>query len=96
MAWTAETIKSKLEEDDKWLIRGLLAICRRQTLEEQNSEITKNLNNIGFNKFDASFLTSLAKSFLKWKSLTPKQMRYCRKKMTKYSSQLSKIANGEI
>ena len=96
MAWTAEIIKGKLETDDKWLIKGLLAIYKRQTLEEQNSEITKNLNGRGFNLIDAPFLTSLAKSFTKWGSLTPKQIRYCRKKMTKYSKQLTKIANGEI
>lgn len=96
MTWTKEVIKAKLEEDDKWLCRALIAIYRKQTLEEQNIENTKNLNKVGFNKFDAQFLTSLAKSFMKWGSLTPKQMRYCRKKMSKYSSQLCKIANGEI
>jgi len=96
MKWTKEYIKERMEKDDRVLYRGLIAIYKRQTLEEQNIESTRVLNGRGFNKIDCKFLTSLAKDFLKYNNLTPKQKKYCRQKMLKYSQQLSKIANGEI
>ena len=35
--WTKEAIREKIMADDKWLIRGLLAIYRLQTDAEQNA-----------------------------------------------------------
>ena len=96
MEWTKELIKEKLETDDKWLSRGLLAIYERQTADEKSSEATKHHNGIGFNKVDAGFLTSLAESLKKYGTLTPKQILYCRKKLVKYCGQLEKIARKEI
>jgi len=96
MTWTKMAIKAKLEEDDAWLCRGLIAIYKKQTTEEQTNERTKVHNKVGFNRIDAPFLTSLAKSFINFNSLTPKQLKWCRKKMLKYSSQLARIANHEI
>jgi len=94
--WTAGQIKTKLVEDDAWVCRGLLAIYKKQTPDEQTSETTNHNNGVGFNRIDAEFLSSLAKSFMRYGTLTPKQIHYGRKRLLKYTKQLVKIANQEI
>lgn len=94
--WTKEAIKARLEKDDKWLVRGLLAIYGRQTAEEQTHGQTVEDNGIGFNGVDAEILTSFALQFQQRGFLTTKQLEIARKKMLKYGGQLAKIANGEV
>lgn len=94
--WTKEAIKARLEKDDKWLVRGLLAIYGRQTAEEQVCGQTVEDNGIGFNGVDAEILTSFAIQFQQRGFLTAKQLEIARKKMLKYAGQLAKIANGEV
>lgn len=94
--WTKEEIRFKVETDNTWLIRGLLAIFDRQTDDEKNDEITKHENNIGFSGCDANILTSFAKHYKEHGWLSKKQIEICRKKMLKYCGQLAKVANKEI
>ena len=94
--WTKEAIKARLEKDDKWLVRGLLAIYGRQTAEEQVYGQTVEDNGIGFNGVDAEILTSIALQYKERGFLTSKQMEIARKKMLKYAGQLAKIANGVV
>lgn len=92
--WTKEEIAAKLATDDKWLIRGLLAIYAHQTEEEKASDTTKEDNGIGFNAFDASILSDMAKQYKDWGRLTKRQLVIVRKCMKKYAGQLARIANG--
>ena len=94
--WTKEEIKENIVKDDKWMERGLVAIFNKQTADEQSSERTKHHNNVGFNKIDSYIMSSFAKFLITSGFLTPKQKVIARKKLLKYSSQLSRIANGEI
>jgi hypothetical protein len=94
--WTKEEIAAKLAGDDKWLIRGLLAIYAKQTDDEKNSDITKEENGIGFNAFDATILSDMAKQYNRTKFLSKRQLEIVRKCMKKYAKQLTKIANGEV
>jgi len=94
--WNKEKIQGKLKEQDSWVIRGLIAIYKKQTIEEQKREDTVENNGVGFNGSDARFLTSLAKQAIQRGNLSPKQMQYGRKKVMKYAGQLAKIANGTI
>lgn len=94
--WTKEEIAAKLASDDKWLIRGLLSIYSRQTDEEQNADVTKEDNGIGFNAFDATILSDMSKQYLRSKFLTKRQLEIVRKCMKKYAGQLAKIANGVV
>ena len=94
--WSVGEIRSKLETDDEWVLKGLLAVHSRQTVDEQAMYGTKHINGMGFNKFDANFLTSLAVNYKKYGSLTRDQIFYCRKAMIKYSKQITRISNGEI
>jgi hypothetical protein len=94
--YTTDMIRSRLKDSDQWLLRGLLAIYSKQTLDEQIQSQTRHDNMVGFNALDASFLSSLAEQYLKKGSLTTPQIKACRKAMLKYSGQLAKIANGEL
>ena len=94
--WTKDAIKAKLAADDAWLIRGLLAIYAKQTDDEKNSDVTKEDNGIGFNAFDATILSDMAKQYIQLKFLSPRQKIIVRKCMLKYAGQLAKIANKEV
>lgn len=94
--WTKEQIKHLLETSDKMVHRSIVKLYEKQTEDEKRSGGTKYHNNIGFNGIDAPLLTSFAKQILAGKTLTKKQMYYARKKIMKYSTQLTKIANGEL
>lgn len=91
--WTKAEIREKLETNDKWLIRGLIAIYQYQTAEEQAMDATLADNGVGFNGADAEFLSSLARQAEERGFLTPKQIAAGRKKMLKYAGQLARIAN---
>ncbi len=95
--WTKEEVAAKLESDDKWLVRGLLAIHARQTEEEKATETTKEQNGIGFNGVDANILTDLVNQYKRTNGyLSVRQIALIRKKMKKYAGQLARIANKEV
>lgn len=94
--WTKETIKAKLAVDDRWLLRGLVAIYNKQTEDEKAVGVTAHDNGIGFNGVDAEILTSIAQQNIARGSVSPKQLAIVRKKMMKYAGQLAKIANGAV
>lgn len=89
---TSNEIKAKILVDDRWLIRGLLAIFQFQTESEKSIEATTDHNDVGFNGVDGRILTSFAKFYQKRGFLSPKQLHLTRKKMLKYCGQLQKIA----
>lgn len=91
--WTAEEIRFKMEMDNIWLIRGLMAIYNHQTEDEKASALTKHENGIGFNGVDANILTLFAKHYKEHGWLSNRQLALIRKKMAKYAGQLAKIAN---
>lgn len=90
--WTPEAVKELLRTNNDAVLRALIALYEQQTYDEQNSHNTKEVNGIGFNKFDATFLTSLAKDAKQYNALTPRQMEAARKALMKYAKQLSRIA----
>lgn len=94
--WKKEEIQYKMKTDDRWLIKGLLAIYKRQTDDEQSSGATKHDNGVGFNGVDSSFLSNAAVFYMKAGFLTPKHMAAVRKAMHKYAGQLAQIANGML
>lgn len=92
---TANEIKAKILVDDRWLIRGLLAIFAKQTEHEQISDQTTEHNLRGFNGVDGFILTRFAKFYNKFGYLSPKQLAIARRKMLKYCGQLAKIAEAK-
>jgi len=91
---TRTNIQVKIQEDDRWLFRAILAIYKRQTVHEQQTDRTVERNGIGFNGVDAPFLSSLACQINCKGYLSMKQKVIARKMMTKYCGQLERIANG--
>lgn len=96
MSFTKKQIREKLETDDKWLIRGVMAIYDKQTADEARAEATKYHNGVGFNAGDGRWGASFAGFARRNGYLTTKQINYIRPKMLKYAGQLAKIANGTI
>lgn len=83
--WTKEAIRENLKTDDMWLIRGLVAIYKKQTDSEQNDGMTKEENGIGFNGVDSIILSDMAKQYITRTFLTARQLNIVRDKMLKYS-----------
>lgn len=95
--WTVEEIRAKLESDYKWLFRGLIAIYKRQTADEQEAETTNHNNKIGFNGPDARFMSRMARKAMdpNDRGFTDKQVFSIRSKMLKYAGQLQRISSGQ-
>jgi hypothetical protein len=90
---TVEIIRELLKTNDRAVMRAVWVLFERQTSTEQLCGQTLDDNGIGFNAFDAEFLTSLAGQVDRgW---SPRQMSTGRKAVMKYAGQLVRIANGE-
>lgn len=92
--WTEEEIKNLVQTNDKVLYGALKKLYSKQTEEEQIAEANRTVNGIGFNGIDAPILTSFAKFFLRTGFLTNKQKVIARKKLVKYTKQLTRLANA--
>jgi hypothetical protein len=81
-------IRHNILNNDRWLMRALLAIYKNQTTDEQNTQNTKYRNGLGFGAADAEILTSFSQQLTRNKTLSPKQLEIARKKVGKYCKQL--------
>ena len=70
----------------------LQALYKRQTENEKVRHESTTHNGIGFTKFDAKFLTSVAKNSQSYKNLSWKQAFAVGKALVKYRKQLLEIA----
>ena len=91
--WTEDEIKYYVQINDKSLYGALKRLYACQTAEEQNSGETKENNGKGFNGLDAPILSSFCEFLNKTGFLTPKQKILARKKLIKYTRQLTALAN---
>lgn len=94
--WTKDEIKNLILTNDKMVIRSVLKLYEYQTESEKLSYDSNIINGVGFNSFDAPFLTDIVKKIHNNVKLTKNQIFILRKKMLKYSNQLTRIANKEI
>lgn len=94
--WTKEEVTNILLTSDRDVWASLKKLYSYQTADEQKTDSTRHRNGVGFTGYDAKVMTSLAKSYLKYGHLTPRQTELARRKIIKYAGQLAKIANGEI
>lgn len=92
--WTAEEIKSLVQTNDEVLYRALRKLYAEQTADEQRAGETKEHNGRGFNGVDGHFLSSVCEFLNKTGFLTPKQKVVTRKKLVKYTNQLTALANA--
>lgn len=91
--WKEEEIRILVQTNDKVLYGALKQLYACQTDDEQASGESNHKNGAGFNGVDASIMTSFAEFLGRTGFLTTKQKTICRRKMTKYTKQLTKLAN---
>lgn len=91
--WTKEEIKNLIQTNDKMVALSLKQLYSYQTEYERNSHETTEQNGVGFNGVDAPILTSFTLFYLERGFLSPRQIQIARKKLIKYSGQLTRIAN---
>lgn len=92
--WSQDEIRELIQTNDKVLYGALKKLYAEQTSDEQRDGATKNRNNAGFNAYDAKFLSSVA-HFLNAKGfLTDNQKAVVRRKLVKYTTQLTRLANA--
>lgn len=94
--WTQDEIKTKIQDNQEWLERAVLAIYQRQTEDEQIHEATIEHNKVGFSGVDAKYMSWIAGWIASGRHLSGKHLDKTRTRMTKYAGQLTKIANGQI
>jgi hypothetical protein len=91
--WTSEVITEKLKENPVWVERGLVAIFKLQTGDEQATEQTRWRNGKGFSAFHAQLGSYYARWVMDGKHLTGKHLDKGRSIIIHYSKQLAQIAN---
>jgi hypothetical protein len=65
-----------------------------QTQDEQRGRTTREINRLGFSKFDADILSDISERYYKFNYLTDKQIMLIRKKILKYRKQLARLHNS--
>lgn len=92
--YSASEIRYKLETDDYWLCRGLMAIYKYHQFNQTYHSYR--CKDVKFTPLDARDLIPLAELCLQGKALTQLQIRVARPKMLKYAENLARIANGVL
>lgn len=91
--WTEEQIKYLIQTNDEVLYRALRKLYGYQTEIERQAGNTQESNGVGFNAYDAPFLSSIYKSLEQYGHLTNGQKQKTRYALLKYNKQLTRIAN---
>ena len=91
----AEYIKNQLATNQAWAIKALVKVYTLQTLDEQATGQTSNLNGVGFNGIDSQILSSFAEQVNKGRNLSAKQMAIVFKKMPRYHKQVASFIPTE-
>jgi hypothetical protein len=89
-------IADRVAHDPRWAQRAIVALYNYQTPDEQQSEMTKHNNAVGFNGVDAPLLSSFADQIIRGRTLTERQLVYAYRKLPKYAKQLARIAADKI
>ena len=91
--WTQDEIRELVQSNDKVLYGAMRKMYECQTADEQMTGTANHRNGIGFNGVDAGIMTSFCEFLNKTGFLTYKQKVIARKKLKKYTRQLTELAN---
>lgn len=91
--WKQDEIKQLILINDKMVYRSLQVLYSFQTADEKSYKDTTERNGKGFNSVDAEFMSSCANFYQKNGYLTNRQKEIVRKKLIKYTRQLTDFAN---
>ena len=86
-------IRTKLQSDAKWAVKGMVRIYEFQTAHEQNIGNTCEDNGVGFSGIDGDILSSFAEQVKRGRNLSMKQMSVVFGSMPKYAGQLQRIVD---
>lgn len=92
--WNEEQIKYLILTNETVLYSCLKNLYDCQTEEERSNGNTSEHNGIGFNAYDAPFLSAMIKNLDKYGNLTYGQRNKTKQILQKYSKQLVTMANS--
>lgn len=92
--WTEEEIKNVLKTNEEFLYHALMFLYNQQTETEKYNGNTSEHNGVGFNAYDAPYLSAIARSYIQYGHLTKGQKEKTIPLIMKYSKQLMKEANS--
>lgn len=92
--WNEDQIKYLILTNESVLYSCLRNLYDCQTEEEKSVGNTQEENGVGFNAYDAPFLSAMIKDLDKYGHLTYKQREKTKYILQKYSKQLVKMANS--
>ena len=90
--WTAQSIRALLARCDQAVERAVVAIYRRQTQDEQQTDETRHRNGIGFAACHAGRGSYYARWVLSGRHLDGLHLEKARRMMRSYAGQLAAIA----
>jgi hypothetical protein len=88
-------IRTQLGTNPAWAVKALVKVYTLQTLDEQATGQTSNLNGVGFSGIDSQILSSFAEQVNKGRNLSAKQMAIVFKKMPRYHKQVASFIPAE-
>jgi len=91
--WKAEEIKTLVQTNDRVLYGAMLKLYACQTADEVASGTTNHRNGAGFNGVDAGIMSSFCEFYNRTGFLTDRQKTIARRKLVKYTRQLTMLAN---
>ena len=91
--WTAETLWNRISNDDAYAIRGVLALFKKQTADEQKHHTTRYSNNEGFSVRTVIAGTRIAKKAIARRYIGWTEVEIARKICRTHLEQLVRIAN---
>ena len=83
-----------IRTSDLMVRRSLVVLFNQQTLDERVEGATIERNDAGFNAFDASQGSDMARAILKGSNLSPGEYRHARFMLKKYANQLVRLASA--
>lgn len=96
--WTVFNVRDLIEKNDVEMLKLMSQLFEYQTDDEKKARCTKWQNAVGFNQADASFLTGMSEKYNKQGKtkdvFTDRQLYAIRKRMLKYSQQITIILNS--
>jgi hypothetical protein len=88
VTWTELMVKERIATDQRAAAKAAVRIYNAQTAEEKVVGTAKTYNGVGFSKFDAGFMTEIAKAYIQYGDLYPASYKTCMTIMPKYSGQI--------
>lgn len=93
--WTKEGVLDLLVTNDAAVERAVIVLTDRQTLDERAAGQTRWQNGVGWNAYDASYGTYLARWIKGGRHLTGKHLDRARKMVRKYAGQLLEVIEAK-